>query len=137
MSILALLTPEELAEKLAVPASWIREKTRARGQLRDKDPSRSSQPAARNPREDRSLPALKTFSTLIVNPSVATECRGFKSRLPPQAPVVHPSDKPKKAKQGVSLAAVKPLNIVSSNGGIGGEQCHILKTRLRDQHAIK
>src|SRR5215471_12131439 len=47
-----------------------------------------------------------------------------------------PSSKPKRAK-GVSLAAVEPLDIVSSKGGIGGEQCHVLKTRLRDQHAIK
>lgn len=34
----ALLTPEELAAKLAVPQSWIREKTRERARVRDKDP---------------------------------------------------------------------------------------------------
>ena len=33
-----LLTPEQLAERLSVPPSWIREKTRARARLRDKDP---------------------------------------------------------------------------------------------------
>jgi hypothetical protein len=33
-----LLTPEQLAEKLAVPQSWIREKTRERARLRDRDP---------------------------------------------------------------------------------------------------
>jgi len=33
-----LLTPGELAAKLNVPPSWIREKTRARGRTRDKDP---------------------------------------------------------------------------------------------------
>ena len=34
----ALLTPEQLAEKLAVPQSWIREKTRERARQRDSDP---------------------------------------------------------------------------------------------------
>ena len=34
----ALLTPEQLAEKLAVPTSWVREKTRERARLRDRDP---------------------------------------------------------------------------------------------------
>jgi excisionase family DNA binding protein len=34
----ALLTPEQLAEKLAVPVSWIREKTRERARVRDEDP---------------------------------------------------------------------------------------------------
>jgi hypothetical protein len=34
----ALLTPQQLAEKLAVPASWIREKTRRRARVRDSDP---------------------------------------------------------------------------------------------------
>jgi excisionase family DNA binding protein len=33
-----LLTPEQLAEKLAVPPSWIREKTRERARIRDSDP---------------------------------------------------------------------------------------------------
>jgi len=33
-----LLTPEQLAERLSVPPSWVREKTRARARLRDKDP---------------------------------------------------------------------------------------------------
>jgi hypothetical protein len=33
-----LLTPAELAARLAVPQSWIREKTRERARLRDKDP---------------------------------------------------------------------------------------------------
>lgn len=33
-----LLTPEELAARLAVPPSWIREKTRERARVRDKDP---------------------------------------------------------------------------------------------------
>jgi excisionase family DNA binding protein len=33
-----LLTPEELAERLAVPQSWVREKTRERARIRDKDP---------------------------------------------------------------------------------------------------
>jgi excisionase family DNA binding protein len=33
-----LLTPAELASRLAVPQSWIREKTRERARLRDKDP---------------------------------------------------------------------------------------------------
>ena len=35
------------------------------------------------------------------------------------------------------MAAIKRLNIVLSKGGVGGEQCHALKTRLRNQHAIK
>ena len=34
----ALLTPQQLAEKLAVPASWVREKTRERARVRDSDP---------------------------------------------------------------------------------------------------
>jgi hypothetical protein len=34
----SLLTPEQLAEKLSVPPSWIREKTRERARIRDKDP---------------------------------------------------------------------------------------------------
>ena len=33
-----LLTPEQLAERLAVPVSWVREKTRERGRVRDEDP---------------------------------------------------------------------------------------------------
>jgi predicted DNA-binding transcriptional regulator AlpA len=33
-----LLKPEQLAEKLAVPVSWVREKTRERARERDKDP---------------------------------------------------------------------------------------------------
>jgi len=33
-----LLTAEELAERLSVPPSWVREKTRVRSSLRDKDP---------------------------------------------------------------------------------------------------
>jgi excisionase family DNA binding protein len=33
-----LLTPEQLAERLAVAESWVREKTRERARLRDKDP---------------------------------------------------------------------------------------------------
>jgi excisionase family DNA binding protein len=33
-----LLTPAELAAKLKVPVSWIREKTRERARVRDKDP---------------------------------------------------------------------------------------------------
>jgi excisionase family DNA binding protein len=33
-----LLTPEELAARLGVPCSWVREKTRARARLRDKNP---------------------------------------------------------------------------------------------------
>ena len=33
-----LLTPAELAERLAVPQSWVREKTRERARIRDKDP---------------------------------------------------------------------------------------------------
>jgi len=33
-----LLTPAELAAKLAVPVSWIREKTRQRARVRDADP---------------------------------------------------------------------------------------------------
>ncbi len=34
----ALLTPGELAERLAVPQTWVREKTRERARVRDKDP---------------------------------------------------------------------------------------------------
>ncbi len=34
----ALLTSAELAARLAVPESWVREKTRARARMRDKDP---------------------------------------------------------------------------------------------------
>jgi hypothetical protein len=34
----ALLTPQQLADRLAVPESWIREKTRERARVRDKDP---------------------------------------------------------------------------------------------------
>jgi hypothetical protein len=34
----ALLTPTELAIKLSVPVSWIREKTRNRARVRDQDP---------------------------------------------------------------------------------------------------
>ncbi len=33
-----LLTPQQLAERLAVPVSWIREKTRERARVRDDDP---------------------------------------------------------------------------------------------------
>jgi hypothetical protein len=33
-----LLTPEQLATRLAVSPSWIREKTRSRARTRDKDP---------------------------------------------------------------------------------------------------
>jgi excisionase family DNA binding protein len=33
-----LLTPEQLAERLAVPITWIREKTRERARIRDTDP---------------------------------------------------------------------------------------------------
>jgi hypothetical protein len=33
-----LLTPAELAARLAVPQSWIREKTRERARVRDADP---------------------------------------------------------------------------------------------------
>jgi hypothetical protein len=33
-----LLTPQQLAAKLAIPVSWIREKTRERARLRDEDP---------------------------------------------------------------------------------------------------
>ena len=33
-----LLTPDQLAGRLAVPPSWIREKTRQRARLRDEDP---------------------------------------------------------------------------------------------------
>lgn len=33
-----LLTPAELATRLSVPVSWIREKTRERARVRDKDP---------------------------------------------------------------------------------------------------
>jgi len=33
-----LLTPAELASRLAVPPTWIREKTRERARLRDSDP---------------------------------------------------------------------------------------------------
>lgn len=33
-----LLTPQELAARLAVSASWVREKTRERARLRDADP---------------------------------------------------------------------------------------------------
>lgn len=34
----ALLTPGELAARLAVGESWVREKTRERARIRDKDP---------------------------------------------------------------------------------------------------
>jgi hypothetical protein len=34
----ALLTPQQLSEKLNVPASWVREKTRQRARVRDNDP---------------------------------------------------------------------------------------------------
>lgn len=33
-----LLTPAQLSERLAVPVSWIREKTRERARIRDTDP---------------------------------------------------------------------------------------------------
>jgi hypothetical protein len=33
-----LLTPQQLAERLAVPQSWVREKTRQRARVRDRDP---------------------------------------------------------------------------------------------------
>jgi predicted DNA-binding transcriptional regulator AlpA len=33
-----LLTPAELAKRLSVPVSWVREKSRQRARLRDKDP---------------------------------------------------------------------------------------------------
>lgn len=33
-----LLTPPQLAERLAVPVSWVREKTRERARIRDDDP---------------------------------------------------------------------------------------------------
>ena len=34
----ALLTPAELASRLAVPPTWVREKTRERARQRDSDP---------------------------------------------------------------------------------------------------
>jgi excisionase family DNA binding protein len=34
----ALLTPQQLAQRMAVPVSWIREKTRQRARVRDDDP---------------------------------------------------------------------------------------------------
>jgi excisionase family DNA binding protein len=34
----ALLTPQQLADRLVVPLSWIREKTRQRARTRDADP---------------------------------------------------------------------------------------------------
>jgi excisionase family DNA binding protein len=37
-AIAVLLTPEQLAERLAVPVSWVREKTRERARLRDENP---------------------------------------------------------------------------------------------------
>jgi hypothetical protein len=33
-----LLTPAQLAQRLAVPVTWIREKTRERARVRDADP---------------------------------------------------------------------------------------------------
>jgi hypothetical protein len=36
--VTTLLTPEQLSAKLNVPPSWVREKTRERARLRDKDP---------------------------------------------------------------------------------------------------
>jgi predicted DNA-binding transcriptional regulator AlpA len=33
-----LLTPQQLSERLSVPVSWIREKTRERARTRDEDP---------------------------------------------------------------------------------------------------
>lgn len=33
-----LLTPPQLAEKLAVPTTWVREKCRERARVRDEDP---------------------------------------------------------------------------------------------------
>jgi excisionase family DNA binding protein len=38
VTTLTLLTPEQLSEKLNVPSSWVREKTRNRARLRDRDP---------------------------------------------------------------------------------------------------
>jgi excisionase family DNA binding protein len=37
-TVAVLLTPTELAAQLRVPVSWIREKTRKRARVRDKDP---------------------------------------------------------------------------------------------------
>jgi excisionase family DNA binding protein len=37
-TVAVLLTPIELAAQLRVPVSWIREKTRKRARVRDKDP---------------------------------------------------------------------------------------------------
>jgi excisionase family DNA binding protein len=37
-STAVLLTPAQLSERLAVPVSWIREKTRERARVRDDDP---------------------------------------------------------------------------------------------------
>jgi hypothetical protein len=37
-TVAILLTPEQLAARLAVSPSWIREKTRSRARTRDKDP---------------------------------------------------------------------------------------------------
>lgn len=34
----ALLTPAQLAERLSVPPTWIKEKTRQRARIRDTDP---------------------------------------------------------------------------------------------------
>jgi hypothetical protein len=34
----ALLTPQQLADRLVVPVTWIREKTRERARVRDEDP---------------------------------------------------------------------------------------------------
>jgi len=33
-----LLTPQQLADKLTVPTTWVREKTRERARIRDVDP---------------------------------------------------------------------------------------------------
>jgi Helix-turn-helix domain len=37
-SVMILLTPQQLAERLSVPTSWIREKCRRRALERDSDP---------------------------------------------------------------------------------------------------
>lgn len=37
-AVTVLLTPEQLSAKLNVPPSWVREKTRERARIRDKDP---------------------------------------------------------------------------------------------------
>jgi hypothetical protein len=77
-----LLTPQQLAERLAVPKSWVREKCRVRAQLHDSDP----------------LPivALGCYTRFDWNAVQAWLVR--QAMLPPKPPRAYRRRKPRKAR---------------------------------------